>query len=167
MAWTIHPYNRAAAVAYAHEWAFKRNPDYADFEDLGGDCSNFISQALLAGGAVMNETKDTGWYYHSLRSRSAGWSGVPYLFRFLTENRGRGPFGHEAPLEQMEPGDVVQLKFAGKPDYTHSLLVVAAGQPPSPENILVAAHTIDSDERPLATYSYVETRAVKIDGVRM
>ena len=162
----IHPYDRAAAIAYAREWAFKRNPAFADFSDMGGDCSNFISQALLAGGAVMNETQDTGWYYHSLRSRAPAWSAVPFLFRFFTTNRGQGPFGHEIALEEVEPGDIVQLKFAGKPDFSHSLLVVGAGRPPAPDNILIAAHSFDSSQRPLATYSYVETRGVRIDGVR-
>jgi hypothetical protein len=35
----ILPYNRIAAVDYAHEWAFRRNPAYADFSEMGGDCS--------------------------------------------------------------------------------------------------------------------------------
>ena len=163
---TIMPYNRPAAVTYAHEWAFSRNPKYGDFSDMGGDCSNFISQALIAGGAVMNETKDTGWFYHSMNSRAAGWTAVPYLYQFLVNNRGRGPFGHEVPLEELEPGDIVQLKFAGMPDYSHSLLVVDVGNPPAPWNILIAAHSFDSDDRPLSTYSYVSARGIHIDGVR-
>lgn len=45
----ICPYNRGKAVAYALEWAMSRNPAYLDFEELGGDCTNFASQCLLAG----------------------------------------------------------------------------------------------------------------------
>jgi len=115
----------------------------------------------------MNETKDTGWFYHSMNSRAAGWTAVPYLYRFLVNNRGRGPFGHEVPLEELEPGDIVQLKFAGMPDYSHSLLVVAVGDPPAPENILIAAHSYDSDDRPLDSYSFVSARGIRIDGVRV
>lgn len=48
----ICPYNRGKAVAYALEWAMSRNPAYLDFEELGGDCTNFASQCLLAGGGV-------------------------------------------------------------------------------------------------------------------
>ena len=162
----IMPYDRPAAIAYAHAWAMKRNPKYGDFSDLGGDCSNFISQCLIAGGAVMNETKDTGWFYHSMNSRAAGWSAVPYLYKFLVNNRGRGPFGHEVPLEEIEPGDIVQLKFAGMADYSHSLLVVATGEPSARVNIRIAAHSYDCDDRPLNTYSYVSARGIKIDGVR-
>lgn len=163
----IIPYDREAAVAYAHEWAYERNPAFADFSDMGGDCANFFSQALLAGGAVMNERGEDGWYYHSLDSRAPAWSGVPSLFGFLTENRGRGPFGQVVPLEEAQPGDLIQLQFAGKPGFSHSLLVVSRGDPPTPDNILIAAHSIDSENRPLSTYSYVNTRAVHIEGSRM
>ena len=162
----IMPYDRPAAIAYAHEWAMKRNPKYGDFSDLGGDCSNFISQCLIAGGAVMNETVDTGWFYHSMNSRAAGWSAVPYLYKFLVNNRGRGPFGHEIPLGEIAPGDIIQLKFAGMGDYSHSLLVVSVKEPSAPVNIRIAAHSYDCDDRPLNTYSYVSARGIKVDGVR-
>lgn len=33
-------YDRTSAAAYAKRWAFARNPAYADFENLGGDCTN-------------------------------------------------------------------------------------------------------------------------------
>ena len=31
------PYDRRAAVAYAHQWAYGRNPDFYDYEEIGGD----------------------------------------------------------------------------------------------------------------------------------
>jgi len=166
MALNIYPYDRAAAVAYAREWAMGRNPAYADFEEMGGDCSNFISQVLLAGGAVMNYTPHTGWYFKSLGDRAAAWTGVPYLYNFLTTNQGRGPFGHVVPIEEVQPGDIIQLKFAGKEDFSHSLMVLETGEPPAPDNIMIAAHTYDSVDRPLDSYSYVEARGIHIDGVR-
>lgn len=43
-------YDREKAVAYAHKWAYGRNPAYADFSAMGGDCTNFLSQCLHAGG---------------------------------------------------------------------------------------------------------------------
>jgi len=45
----IYPYNRRAAYNYAKRWAFDRNPRFYDFEHIGGDCTNFTSQVLLAG----------------------------------------------------------------------------------------------------------------------
>ncbi len=162
----VNTYDNAAAIAYAWEWAYGRNPAYADFSDMGGDCTNFISQILFAGGAPMNETPDTGWYYHSLDERAPAWSGVPFFWVFLTTNKGVGPFGHEIPLSEVKPGDVIQLKFAGKDDFSHALLVLTAGTPADAHNITVAAHTDDSLDRPLDTYSYTQARALHIDGAR-
>ncbi len=50
----MKPYDRAAALRYAEQWAMRRNPDFFDFEELGGDCTNFASQCLYAGSRVMN-----------------------------------------------------------------------------------------------------------------
>jgi len=134
---------------------------------MGGDCTNFISQCLIAGGAVMNTTKEVGWFYHSMNSRAAGWTSAAYFYQFLVNNSGRGPFGYEINLEEVTPGDIVQLKFAGKGDYSHSLMVVRVESPSAPANILIAAHSYDCDDRPLDTYSYVSARGVRVDGVRV
>jgi hypothetical protein len=40
-------FNRGAAAAYARKYAHDGNPDYHKF---GNNCTNFISQSLLAGG---------------------------------------------------------------------------------------------------------------------
>lgn len=85
------PYDRSKAAAYAEKWAFSRNPRYISFDGMGGDCTSFVSQCLYAGTGVMNYTRDTGWYYNSASDRAAAWSGVPYLYRFLTGNRSVGP----------------------------------------------------------------------------
>ncbi len=55
------PYNRLAAVAYAKRWAMARNPAFYDFSELGGDCTNFVSQCVYAGSLVMNFTPTFGW----------------------------------------------------------------------------------------------------------
>ena len=33
----LRPYDRRAAVLYAHEWAYGRNPKFYDYERIGGD----------------------------------------------------------------------------------------------------------------------------------
>ena len=43
------PYDRAAAVRYAHEWAYGRNPRYYDYELLGGDCTKSPSVPEVKG----------------------------------------------------------------------------------------------------------------------
>ena len=90
----IIPYDRFAGVSYAHRWAYERNPKYMNFDELGGDCTNFASQCLYAGAGVMNFTPTFGWYYNSGKDRAPAWTGVPYFFNFLTrKQKTPGPFG--------------------------------------------------------------------------
>jgi hypothetical protein len=162
-------YNREAAVAYAHKWAFGRNPAYYDFEQLGGDCTNYASQSILAGVGVMNETPDTGWYYYDVNNRAPAWTSVAFLYQFLTTNKGRGPFGREVEAQEAEAGDLVQLML-DKPYFQHSPVIVGFRQSVGVKNlfdmILVAAHSIDSDNRPLSSYDIHGVRFIKIDGFR-
>lgn len=80
------PYRRMDAVAYAHYWAYRRNPAFYDFEEIGGDCTNFASQCLYAGTGVMNFTPTYGWYYRSADDRAPAWSGVEFFYNFLTRS---------------------------------------------------------------------------------
>ena len=153
-------YHREKSIAYAHQWAFGRNPAYYNFDLIGGDCTNFISQCLYAGCGVMNYTRDTGWYYNSSYNRAAAWSGVAFLHRFLTRNQGAGPYATELPLAYAQPGDIIQLSFDSRV-FSHSLFVVNADP-----GILIATHTNDADNRPLDSYQYRLARLIHIEGVR-
>ena len=158
-------YNRTAAIDYARKWALGRNPQYYDFEGTGGDCTAFASQCLYAGAGVMNYTRDVGWYYNSQYDRAAAWTGVEYFAKFLTTNKGSGPYGRFVPLYEVEPGDFIQLSFEDNV-YSHTLLVMQVGEVPAPDNILIAAHSFDSLYRPLDSYYYKDLRVVHIEGVR-
>ena len=159
---SIKPYHRTNAVNYARTWARSRNPAYYDFSDLGGDCTNFISQCIYAGCCQMNFTPTFGWFYLSPNQRTPSWSGVPYLYQFLTTNDGLGPFAQVVGPEQIEPGDVVQLGDS-EGDFYHSLLVTGK----SGSNILVATHSYDALDRPLTSYSYQIARYLHIMGARV
>lgn len=157
---TEYPLNVQAETEYARRWAFSHNPAYYNFENIGGDCTNFISQCIFAGGAVMNYTCDTGWYYNSLHDRSAAWTSVEYFYRFVVNNKSVGPFGRLVALDEAGIGDVIQLGSGNR--FYHSLLVIniRGGIP------YVAAHTFAAYDRPLTTYSYDNLRCIKISGAR-
>ena len=160
----LKPYDRDAAVRYAHRWAFSRNPAFYDFSELGGDCTNFVSQCIYAGSGVMNFTPTYGWYYINAQNRAPAWTGVQYLHNFLLRsNDSIGPRAVLADLEDMRPGDVIQLSFQGT-EYQHTALVVAALGLKSPNTVLVAAHSMDTDYRPLSTYDYKQMRCLHILG---
>lgn len=161
------PYDRRAAVEYAHRWAFGRNPAFYDFSNLGGDCTNFASQCLYAGTGVMNFTPELGWYYIDANNRSPSWTGVPFFWDFMTRQEvSSGPFGLGVPLTFLRPGDFVQIRFETSGDvFAHTPVVVSVGNPPTLDNVLVAAHSKDADNRPLSTYeNVVEMRFLHILG---
>ena len=154
-------YDRRRAYDYALRWAYKRNPLFYDFSDSGGDCTAFVSQCIFAGCCRMNFTETFGWYYVSADDRAPAWTGVEFLYNFLTSNTGDGPFGVESELRALRTGDVIQLAD-DKGDFYHTLLVIGryAG------DILVASHTLDSFARPLSSYSYASLRGIRIEGYR-
>ena len=157
-------YDRQAAVRYARRWAHGRNPAYYDFDALGGDCTNFASQCLYTGTGVMNFDPVYGWYYIDGSQKAPAWTGVPYFYNFITrEEVSPGPFGLQASLWEVEPGDFVQLRFSGE-RFGHTPVIVEVGEPPRLGNILVAAHSIDADYRPLDSYTFQELRFLHILG---
>lgn len=161
----ILPYNANTAIAYARKWSLFRNPMYLDFTQLGGDCTNFISQCLFAGSHIMNFTPITGWYYKNGDDRSASWTGVKFLHKFLTTNKGPGPFGKEVGMDKIVPGDVIQFGDEVK-GFHHSLLVLETVPNPTYDDILIATHSYDAINRPLSSYQFTQIRFIHIEGVR-
>jgi hypothetical protein len=161
------PYDRQKAVEYGQKWALDRNPKYYDYSELGGDCTNFISQCLYAGSGVMNYNRTYGWYYNNPNDKAPAWTGVPYLFNFLVKRTGGpGPIGREADVSELEPGDIVQLAFHETGNFGHSLFVVKCRKPVDVDNILINTHTYDRSEYPLNKYYWSRIRFIKIMGVR-
>jgi hypothetical protein len=159
---TTIAYQRSRAVEYAKKWARGRNPAYPSFDQLGGDCTNFISQCLYAGSGIWNETPDTGWYLRSLNDRAAAWSGVEYLAKFLLRDGGPGPYAKRCSWQDLKPGDVVQL--GNHERFYHSLLVVQTGK--TFGDLLIATHTFDTLNRRLDSYVFHRLRCLTIVGVR-
>ncbi|MEA5136154.1 MAG: amidase domain-containing protein [Candidatus Fimivivens sp.] len=159
-------YDRRAAVAYANRWAYFRNPNFLDFSKLGGDCTNFASQCLLAGGAVMNYTPTFGWYYIDSNNRAPAWTGVEYLYNFLTRNKDVGPYASDTDISAMRPGDLVQLML-DQDRFQHTPVITEIrGLFPTMNTIYVAAHSQDANCRPLSSYDIKRVRFLHIEGIR-
>ena len=155
------PYNRERAVRYARRWAYSFNPLFYNFSDIGGDCTNFASQCLFAGGLPMNFTPILGWYYLNVNNRSPSWTGVNELYEFLINNDGVGPRAVEVDLSEIEDADLIQLDFDGDGDFDHTPIVVDRGLG-TPDTVLVAAHSYPALDRPLSTYNYRNIRCLHI-----
>lgn len=168
---TLHSYDRTGALNYANKygywqgspgWVANRNPNYYDFENAGGDCTNYASQVIHdGGGAVMNYNQ---WYYTDVNHRSASWTGVGYLYAFLVNNTGTGPHGFSTDQCTMDPGDIIQL-YNGS--WYHSLVVVWSSHPTSCYNadaITVNTHINDWYHKPLSYWSGITKRYIGISG---
>ena len=155
-------YNRFRALEYAERWAYNRNPLFTSYNGLGGDCTNFVSQCVLAGTCTMNYTPTFGWYYISDADRAPAWTGVEFFYNFITSNKEEGPFGLEITEDDLAVGDVIQLGD-GTGDYYHTLIVSGFTRR---DGILVAAHSDDAFDRQLKSYNYASVRYIKILGYR-
>ena len=156
----IIEYNRSLAVEYAYSWAKKRNPTYYNFDNLGGDCTNFVSQCLYAGSKVMNYEKVFGWYYNSLNDRAPAWTGVEFLYYYLIRENRVGPFAILTDKNSIQVGDVIQLgRFNG--EFFHTAIVTDITK----SEILISSHTRDFYNVPLSFYNYDQIRYLHIDGV--
>ena len=163
------PYNRGRAVEYARTWALRRNPLFIDFTGIGGNCTNFVSQCILAGSCTMNYTPDFGWYYISPEERSPAWSSVEYFYDFITgkmefveQNGGVGPYASEVPIEEAEIGDAVQYANA-EGDWYHTVMITRIDD----GKIYVSAQSDDALDRPISSYPFAQARFLHIEGVRL
>ena len=159
-------YNREKAVQYATKWAMDRNPKYYNFDNVGGDCTSFISQVIFAGSGVMNYNTN-GWYYRNGNDKAPAWSGVEYLYKFLINNKGIGPCGREISMKEVEIGDIAQLSFNGI-KYHHSLAIIDVPKSVKEyKDIKIATHTEDAYNRRLSTYTFYKIRFIKIEQVNI
>lgn len=157
-------YNRKEAIQYARKWAFSRNPRYYNFDNVGGDCTSFVSQCILAGSQTMNYAKDIGWYYINGNNKSPSWSGVEYLYQFLINNKGMGPQAIETTQNKMELGDIAQLSFDGE-KFSHTLMIVKIENKFTMSGIQIASHTFDSLDKPISEYDFKKIRWIHIERV--
>lgn len=71
-------FNIDEACTYAETYALNPNPNYKSFEGIGGDCTNFISQILYAGGFKKTQT----W-----KPYTNAWIRVEDIYSYLTSHK--------------------------------------------------------------------------------
>lgn len=120
-------YNRQAAVNYAEANANNiYTPGYAYFTVRGsGDCTNFASQCLQAGGWKPCTT----WWYDTFLHHSASWTAV-IDFRNFAINSGRATeyvFSKGATVLPYSgliwPGDIIQMDWTNDGHWDHTAIV--------------------------------------------
>lgn len=148
-------YNRLEAVKYAEVWWNDYNPAFRKFSV---DCTNFVSQCLLAGGAPMRgePNREDGWWYEEM-NWSFSWA-VAHSLRWYLSGSESGLRGIEvAEASELHPGDVICYDFEGDGRFDHQTIVVAKDEDNMP---LVNAHTDNSRHR---YWSYEDSAAWTAD----
>ncbi|MFD8985224.1 amidase domain-containing protein [Streptomyces sp. NPDC059564] len=124
-------YDYAAMAKYAEKYWSNYNPAYRKFSGAGGDCTNFISQALKVGGwkAVPGSTSDyRNWWYDGAR-QSDSWVGANEWAWFTLSNERAANL---ANVYQTDVGDILQVDFNKDGSKDHSMMVTyrsSAGMP--------------------------------------
>ena len=141
-------YARRDAVQYARRWALSRNRAYNDFTKGGGDCMNFVSQCLYAGGLPF---KNNGFEWHGLRGGSSfSWRGVDSFLKLLKNYQQFGSprleFSCEETPESLKTGDLVFTVAEGVPgdiERNPSHVVILSHDYADKGQLVVCGHTAD------------------------
>ncbi|MFI9722169.1 amidase domain-containing protein [Streptomyces sp. NPDC052396] len=114
-------YNYAAMAAYAEKYWRNYNPAYRQFNEEGGDCTNFISQALKAGGwkPVSGAAADYRTWWYTSSSQSHSWVGANE-WSWYAQNSKRVTMLPN--VFQLEIGDILQMDFDGDGSKDHSMI---------------------------------------------
>ncbi|WLR42709.1 amidase domain-containing protein [Bacillus carboniphilus] len=148
-------YDRLAAVQYAERWW---NDTNASFHSFDVNCTNFVSQCLYAGDAMMigypNRTK--GWWMQS-GSWSYSWTVAHAMSMFLPNSKSGLRATQLDDPSQLSPGDVICYDFEGDGRFNHTTIVVAKDDNDMP---LVNAQTYNSRMR---YWSYEDSTAYTKD----
>lgn len=121
-------FNYVAMADYAKRHWSSYNPNYRAYSN---DCTNFISQAMRAGGwwyvgsGAFERTNNNKWYYGSYTwTTSYTWAGAHNWYWFA-RNSGRA-YGL-TNVWYMGLADVLQLDFDRNGNIDHTMLVTAVG----------------------------------------
>lgn len=141
-------YTPSTAVNYAYTYWSSYNSAYRAYDN---DCTNFISQAVRAGGWPFDETgertaNDT-WYYGSFTwTTSYSWAGA-HNFNLFFAQSGRG--WAATYFSDMIAGDLLQADFGPSPDgnISHTMIVTKKD---SYGNIYLTYHSNNTRDRLLS-----------------
>ncbi|AZM51282.1 hypothetical protein DMA15_00685 [Streptomyces sp. WAC 01529] len=140
-------YDYSAMARYAERYWSNYNPAYRKFNGAGGDCTNFVSQALKAGGwkPVPGSALDYRNWWYERASQSTSWVGVNEWAWFTLSNR-RAP--NLSSVYKLDVGDVLQVDFDKNGSKDHTMLVTYRDRRGMP---YLTYHSTDTVRRSLAS----------------
>lgn len=123
---TSGTYDYKAMADYAKKYWSNYNPDYPDFNGAGegGDCTNFVSQALKAGGwkHVPGDGTDFHKWFGNSEIQSNSFVGVNEFSWFALSSKRVTSL---ANVYQLDVGDVLQMDFNKDGSKDHTMIVTS------------------------------------------
>ena len=145
-------YNGNVAADYAYEFGKKSTSPFYDFSNKGGDCTNFASQAILAGMVGITEPTDLKpkrlnyladqnsrylrWFYVSYTNHKYGssWTGADWMYKYVKANKSSYKGLHFAFITEDSPtkalkisaikrGDIIFADWTGNGTVDHTMIV--------------------------------------------
>ena len=123
-----YTYDRNAAADYAYNNAYNDVPGSWRFEYSGGDCANFVSHSLKAGGwreIGGSYTSDDAWFYNYpyRYGYSHTWTLADKFYRFMSRTSRANPCSVVRYSHLLEKGDVVQADWDRNGVWDHTMIV--------------------------------------------
>ncbi|MBQ8892821.1 MAG: amidase domain-containing protein [Clostridia bacterium] len=162
-----NPYDRQAAAEYAQAYCISRNSAWADYSEKGGNCQNYVSQCLLAGGIPMDYTDPAQWNSETGGSeiRSPSWAWVQGFAAYAAENTGYGLSAEvDVPYYSGNIGDVLQMGL--EENCHHSTVIVGLVQDEQGKTVdyLLNSNTANLQNFPASAYPYPYRSLIRIYG---
>jgi hypothetical protein len=139
------PVDREMQYAFAHWNAPTYNTAYYNFDAVGGDCQNFVSQSLLAAGLA----KTSSWYYSSASDHSSSWGYAP-AFDALAPSLGFTRLASDQRA-QLQVGDLAYFDWNHNDVPDHVMIVSAVSTVDGATTVKLVGHNLDYDYRDLDT----------------
>ena len=160
-----HPYDRAAAETYMRQYDHQRNDRWYAYDGVGGNCMNFGSQVLLAGGIPMDEEGGSKWYWHREGDLDLSWINVGRFYSYARDNRGFGLVADtEANYYTGEVGDILILGPDGGHNHTTLISGIVRNEAGETVDYLLCSNTTNYTDFPAGAYYYTSHRLIKIYG---
>lgn len=155
-----HPYDRTAAVSYLMQWVARRDPDWAAYDDYGGNCINFASQTLYAGGIPMSGH----WYWAGEEDYSYAWINVGGFTDWVTGDPSPLVCDPDAAYYTGHPGDLILMGIETARNHATTISSLVADEEGRTVDYLLCSNTDDLLNFPAGAYYYTNQRLIRIFG---
>ena len=159
-----HDYDRQAAYTYMQLYIQDRSSQWMVYDDLGGNCQNFGSQVLHAGGIPMDETGDAQWFWHTDVYMHFSWINVGDFMEYAQTNTGYGLVADaNANYYDGQAGDILIMGAEGM---EHTTVIAQPITDANGDTIdyLICSNTSNYRNYPVSAYYYTKQWVVRIFG---